>query len=213
MKFRSIMLITMSLCSFMQAWGADGSTITPDQAIQKLVEGNKRFVNNKLEHCEAAQIKRESTAAGQAPFAIVLGCSDSRVPPEIVFDQSIGDLFTVRVAGNVAGPTEFDSIVFAVRTFRSSVILVLGHESCGAVNAVLDKQAGDFPVVEALIQPAVKQFQSQPANNLVNAIKANVKNAVETLKNHPEISKAIKANKLKVVGGYYNFQTGQVDLI
>ena len=105
--------------------------------IERLIEGNKRYVNDTLKHPNRTSERREAFLTHQTPFAIIVGCADSRVSPEILFDQGVSDLFVVRVAGNVVGPLELDSILYAATTLNSSTILVLGHENCGAVNAVI----------------------------------------------------------------------------
>jgi carbonic anhydrase len=184
--------------------------VTPNEALQKLKEGNKRFVNGKLEHPNRDEVRREALVSKQEPFAIIVGCSDSRVSPEILFDQGVGDLFVVRVAGNVGGPIELDSIEFAAVFLKSSLILVLGHENCGAVNAVLNGQTKDIPAIANLIAPAIKDTKTQ-SGSLESAIKANVRAVVTQLKNSPPIANQIARNSIKVVGGYFNLESGQVE--
>ena len=126
--------------------------LTPDKALQTLREGNLRFIQNKSIHPNRADERRLETAKQQEPFAIILGCSDSRVSPEIVFDQGIGDLFVVRVAGNVVSPVILDSIEYSALYLHSSIIVVLGHENCGAVKAVLQGNTKDMEPVAELIR-------------------------------------------------------------
>lgn len=186
---------------------------SPDRALQDLVAGNDRYVNDDLLHADTSANRREAIAAKQTPFAVILGCSDSRVPPEILFDQGLGDLFVVRVAGNVVAPVEIDSVDFATAALGASVVLVLGHESCGAVNAVLQGNTKDIQAVAELIEPGVAQSKSMQGNPLANAVKANVQNSVSMLKASPVLNKLIKQKKLKIVGGYYDLKTGHVDLL
>ena len=187
---------------------------TPSQtSLQRLMEGNKRFVKGESTHPNRAEERRLETAQQQEPFAIIVGCSDSRVSPEILFDVGIGDLFVVRVAGNVVGPIELDSIEFSALYLHSSLIFVKGHENCGAVTAVLEGKTKDIEAVASLIEPAVKQSKSKKGNRLENAIKDNVMNVVAQLKKTPALQKLIKDKKIEVAGGYYHFRTGEVELL
>lgn len=177
--------------------------------LKRLVEGNKRYMNK-----ESIEQKRESLVSQQTPFAIIVGCSDSRVPPELIFDQHIGDLFVIRVAGNVVGPVEMDSIEYAADVVKVPLILVLGHESCGAVKAVLDGTAkGDIENIAPLIQPAIDQTKNLPGDRLENAIKANVRLVMQSLKKNAILSPLFKKGKLKMIGGYYRLDTGAVELL
>ena len=182
----------------------------PQAEIKRLIEGNKRFQNNKQQMVDYSKEVRKAAAKGQDPFAIILGCSDSRVAPEIIFDQGIGDLFVVRVAGNVVTPSGLESIWFAVEQLHSNVIVVLGHESCGAVNAVVKGGAKKIPVIAKAIEPAVEKARKEPGNVLENAIDANVQLMVEQLKKEPFIAEKIKKDQVAVVGGVYHFKSGEV---
>jgi carbonic anhydrase len=185
----------------------------PDEALNTLVEGNERYVQDQLISPRRDAIRRESTVSRQNPFAVILTCSDSRVPPEILFDQGVGDVFVVRVAGNVAGPLETESIEFAVKYLGSVLVMVLGHENCGAVNAVLKGTTKDIESIATLIQPAIKMAQRQKGNRLENAIIDNVESVINKLKNNALLSQYIQEEKLKIVGGYYNLASGKVTLI
>lgn len=182
----------------------------PQKEVQRLIEGNKRFQNNQQQIVEYSKEVRKAVAKGQNPFAIILGCSDSRVAPEIIFDQGIGDLFVVRVAGNVVTPSGLESIWFAVEQLHSNVIVVLGHENCGAVNAVVKGGAQKIPIIAKAIEPAVAKARKEPGNVLENAIDANVQSMVEQLKKVPFISEKIKKDQVAVVGGVYHFKSGEV---
>jgi len=193
-----------------------------DSVLAHLVEGNKRFVSGKLEHPGRRPEDFVPLAEGQAPLAAIVACADSRVAPELVFDQGIGDLFVVRVAGNVAadaGPVVKGSLEFAVAEPGVKLILVLGHSQCGAVKAAIehieksDQLPGSIGNLVALIQPAVIAAKGQPGDKLTNVIKANVLKCVERIKvTDPILSKAVKSGGLKVVGGAYELRTGKVDL-
>lgn len=194
--------------------GAD-SPLTPDQALAKLMEGNQRFVSRRRINPNQDTVRLDELQDGQAPFAAILSCSDSRIVPEIAFDQGIGDLFVVRVAGNVAGIEEIASEEYAVGVLKSSILVVLGHEKCGAVDAAI--KGGELPgVIETFlfsIQPAVLSSEVEPGDRLTNAVKANVRLQVQTLNRSSVIASAVNAGKLKVVGAYYNLKTGEVSLL
>lgn len=182
--------------------------LTPTESLQILLDGNNRYVTDKLLFADHSSDKRLTLKGGQKPFAIILSCSDSRVIPEIVFDQSTGNLFVVRIAGNVTGPVELESIEFAAKVFESSIIVVLGHESCGAVQAVLNNKAKDIPAIAALIKPTLRKGE-----NLESAIKQNVVSIVASLKNNPDLKKLLDEKKLDVVGGYYKIKTGKIEIL
>lgn len=199
------------LCTFAFGFGVI-SGISPEAALDRLMSGNKRYVADKLEHPERTTERREASASKQMPFATILGCSDSRVSPEIIFDQGVGDLFVVRVAGNVVSGVELDSIDYSVLYLGASVVLVLGHENCGAVDAVLQNNVKDIETVAGLIEPTVSEFRNKP-NALTDAIKANVKAMVKQLKSTPVLAEAIKSKKIEIIGGYYHLREGKVELL
>lgn len=187
--------------------------MTPQIALKRLMEGNKRYRQDKLTHPHCTKESRQATAKDQRPFAIVLGCSDSRASPEIVFDEGIGDIFVVRVAGNVVGPIEMNSIEFSVDNLQPSLIFIMGHENCGAVDAVLKQKTHDMGAVADLIRPAVAASAHLPGNPIENAVKTNVRMIVYTLKKTAFISKLIEENKIDVVGGYYHLASGEVEVL
>lgn len=183
-------------------------------SLQRLISGNERYVNDRLLHPDRTSVRREELRVSQAPFAVILGCSDSRVSPEIIFDQGLGDLFVVRVAGNVVGPLELDSVEFSALYLGSAIIMVLGHENCGAVSAVLQNKTQEIEAVAELIEPAViKSRTIKDGNPLENAVKTNVMMVVNQLKLAPVIKKLIQEKKIEVVGGYYHLGSGKVELI
>lgn len=150
----------------------------------------------------------------QCPFAVIVGCSDSRVSPEIVFDQGVGDLFVVRVAGNVIGPLELDSIDYSVLYLNSKVIVVLGHENCGAIDAVIKGITQDIGSVAKLLEPSVQEAKkSNPKNLLQMAVKTNAIRMKNYLLTTPAIQKLVSEKKLEVYAAYYNFQTGAVEFL
>jgi len=186
------------------------NNLTPQESLDRLLKGNERFSKDLLTHPDRQKDRREASVEGQCPFAVVLGCADSRIPPEIVFDEGIGDIFTVRVAGNVVGPIELESIEFSVVVFKSNVIMVLGHENCGAVKAVMTNQTADIKNIAALIQPSVEPLKGK---SLQEGVKANVLNMVKKLKENPLLQKYINEGKLLIVGGYYNLGSGKVEIL
>jgi carbonic anhydrase len=198
-------------------WTASAA-FSPDEALKELIEGNKRFAAGKSKHTHWEEEARLKKSGPQFPFAVIVGCSDSRVPPEIIFDQGLGDLFTVRDAGNVVGSIELASIEFGLSKFNIPLIVVLGHQECGAVQTVLketEKNSG-LEEIYGLISSAISQCKQKQNNNsdkLVNAIYCNVKGSMETLKSSPLIASYLKQKKLNIVGGYYDFNTGQVSII
>ncbi len=187
---------------------AAGFAIEPSEALERLKEGNDRYMKDQLLHPNNSMDRREEIVSGQSPFATIVGCSDSRVSPEIIFDQGLGDLFIVRVAGNVVGPVELDSIDYSVEHLGSNLVVVLGHEACGAVTAVLKGKTEDIEDVAALIRPAIKNIK-----NVEQATKANVRWIVSKLKETPVVKDLISRGKVRVVGGYYHLGTGQVELL
>lgn len=208
------MVFRLGVCVGLLSVGLAGAEVTPKSALQKLKEGNDRFVNDDLQRCNATKAKREANVQTQNPFAIVLGCSDSRVSPEIVFDQSIGDLFTVRNAGNILGPIVLDSIEFAVLQLGAKLILVLGHENCSAVKAVLERQTLHIDTIAFQIAPAIAGVDRNSPNRLMEAIKANVRSVVTHLRLFsPVLYEQVQKGQVEVVGAYYNLATGKVDII
>ncbi|WP_242028164.1 carbonic anhydrase [Pseudanabaena sp. FACHB-2040] len=191
------------------------STLTPDQALAQLMEGNQRFVARRQSNPHQDFARLTEVATGQAPFAAILGCADSRVVPEIAFDQGIGDLFVVRVAGNIAITEDIASEEYAVGVLGAPLLMVLGHERCGAVAAALE--GGELPgVIESLaiaIRPAVQSSEGEAGDRLTNAVKANVRLQVERLQTSSVIAAAVQEGTLKVVGAYYDLDTGEISLV
>lgn len=188
--------------------------LTPKEAFDRLIDGNKRFCKNKTIAPNQEVSKRLSTLGGQSPFAVIVACSDSRVAPEILFDQGIGDLFVIRVAGNVVGPLELESILYAVKYLGSSCILVMGHESCGAVNAVLQGQTVDVPFIGQVIRPAVlKAKMIQEPDLLKGSIKINAEQMRNFIQSTQIVSQFKEQGKVDVYAAYYNFVTGAVEIL
>ena len=194
-----------------------------DEALQVLMEGNKRFVNCAQKSPRRCAELRRTVALGQKPYAAILACADSRVAPEIIFDQGVGDLFIVRVAGNIVNTTNYGiqgSLEFGVLALGAPLIMVLGHSECGAVAGSIEalQKGTEFPgsinnIVQT-IKPAVEMAKSEKGNLLHNSIISNVEIGVDKLNNSdPVISDLVKKGKVKVVGGNYDLKTGEVKLI
>jgi len=192
-------------------------TVAPAEAISKLKQGNERCTSGTLQHPGQTAERRTEVAKGQHPFAIIVCCSDSRVPPEIVFDQGLGDLFVLRVAGNVINDESRGSIEYAVDHFGVRLILVLGHQRCGAVEAAKEtiaakaKAPGHIQSLVTAIKPAVEATVNGDLDATINA---NVKYVVDALRSSTPILKAkVDSGHLQVVGGYYSLDTGAVTFL
>ncbi|MGD1700700.1 carbonic anhydrase [Dapis sp. BLCC M229] len=150
--------------------------MSPDEILEILMAGNKRFVENKRTNPNVSFARLTEVASGQNPFASIVSCADSRVPVEIIFDRGLGDLFVVREAGNIATPEEISSIEFGTLVLGSKVLMVLGHENCGAVKAAMAGKPvpGQIGSIIATIKPAVEAAKGQPGNPVENTVKANV---------------------------------------
>ncbi|MBG1272052.1 carbonic anhydrase [Nostoc sp. WHI] len=189
--------------------------ITPDKALQELLDGNDRFVKRKRRNGNQTYSRLVEVAKGQKPFASILGCADSRVPSEIVFDQGLGDLFVCRVAGNIATAEEIGSLEFGSLVLGSKVIMVVGHERCGAVEAAIKgaQVPGQIGSLLEAIKPSVESSKEQSGDKLENACKANILLQIKKLKSSPVLSKLIDEEKLTIAGGYYDLDTGKISLV
>lgn len=196
---------------------------SPDAVLNRLMEGNRHFAAGTLTHPGRAPKDFRALAQGQKPVAAILGCADSRVPPEILFDQGVGDLFIIRVAGNYvngAGASVKGSLEYAVAELGVSLLMVLGHSQCGAIKAAIqhlhdnDALPGAINDLVNTIKPAVLESKGKPGDPLENAIQANVRRSVERLHTlEPVIAPAVKSGKVKAIGGVYDLASGKVRLI
>jgi carbonic anhydrase len=216
--------LSFSLAAPPRAAGADPaapashavSAVTPDQALSQLMAGNARFVAHTPKHPNQGQARVHELASGQHPVAVVLSCSDSRVPPELVFDQGLGDLFVVRVAGNVADDAAIGSIEYAVEHLGAPLIIVMGHQKCGAVTAAMNggETGNHIHAVVDPIMPVVSQAKQSPGDPVDNAIRLNVNKVVGELERaEPILSAKAKDKSLKIVGAYYSLDNGAVTLL
>ena len=217
MKRFFIAVLVISTFVFRLAYSQTPPGPTPDQALQKLVEGNQRFVDAKMKYPGQTPQRRKELTQGQHPFAAILGCSDSRVPLEVIFDQGLGDLFVVRVAGNTVDQLGLGSLEYATQVLGAPLILVLGHDQCGAVDATIKGKPlpGHIQDLANHLKPAVKLETCQKEKTpLECSINANVEfNVAQLLSSEPILAPLVKSGKLKVVGGRYDLQTGKVVLL
>jgi carbonic anhydrase len=189
---------------------------TADEALQILLDGNNRFINGTLEHPNHCEESRKLTSGGQEPIATVLCCADSRVPPVDIFDQGIGDLFVVRVAGNIIGDHTLGSIEYAVQHLHTPLVIVMGHSCCGAIGAVASevKLDGHMASFTPPIQTAIKQAKDKEGDLVDNAAKELAGNVAAQLAiSEPIIGDFVRENKVKIVPAFYDFHTGKVTLL
>jgi carbonic anhydrase len=194
-------------------------------ALKRLQQGNQRFVSGvRSVDTMTSPMRRDELISGQAPFAIILGCSDSRVPAEMVFDQGLGDLFVIRVAGNVVAPSQIGSVEFAAERFGTHLVVVLGHSKCGAIEATLEElgrpsgdQSPNLRSIVGRVRPAVAplietELAKSPDALLKHAIRANIRASANHLRNGSQIlEQLIDQGRLAVVGAEYSLETGEVE--
>ena len=196
---------------------------TPDEALRSVLDGNERFVRGRAEGPRRRPEDFAPLAEGQRPSAVIVSCADSRVPPEIVFDQGVGDLFVVRIAGNVvvnAGVLVKGSIEYGVAELGAPLVMVLGHTACGALKAAIkhiedhDTLPGSIGGLVATLKPVVASVKGRPGDLLDQAIRANVEAGVVRLKAlGPILAPAVRAGRVKIVGGIYDLKSGIVSMI
>ena len=191
------------------------NNVLPAVALQMLIDGNLRFVTRLRTDPNQDKARVTAVAETQKPFAAILGCADSRFPAEMIFDQGVGDLFVCRVAGNVATPEEQGSLEFGTLVLGAVLLLVIGHENCGAVKAAIAGAPvpGQIGSLIDAIKPAVENTKWLPGDKVANAVKENIRLQAKKLKQSPVISQLILQGKLLVVGGYYDLDTGAVTII
>ena len=200
--------------------------ISAREALRRLCEGNARFVAEVSDGAPRSAVRRNELTSAQAPFAAILGCSDSRVPVEIVFDQGLGDLFVIRVAGNVVAPSQIGSVEFAAERFGTRLVVVLGHTQCGAIQTTLeelqrptDKQSRNLRSIVDRIRPSVEELletnvRRDPRLLMEHAVRANIRASANHLRHGSElIERLIEEDGLLVVGAEYSLETGIVDFI
>lgn len=193
-------------------------------ALERLKDGNQRFAANVGGEAFVSHLRRAELASGQEPFAIILGCSDSRVPAEIVFDQGLGDLFVIRVAGNIVAPSQVGSVEFAAARFSTRLVVVLGHSQCGAITATLEElraptanQSRNLASIVDRVRPSVQvllatELRNDPDALVREAVRANIRASVDHLRHGSQVLEELILNEgLLVVGAEYSLETGVVD--
>jgi len=219
MKTNAVRILTCSWLAFVASTMAGESAgVGADEALSRLLNGDKRFVAGKSEEPTGAALveRRHALAKDQKPFAVILGCSDSRVPPELIFDVTLGDIFVVRTAGEVVDAIVLGSLEYAIEHLGTKLIVVLGHERCGAVTAAVSgaTDTGDIPDVLKAISPAVEETKGQSGDAIENAVRANARDIAKRLQSSgPIIAPRVQSGEVKIVAAYYSLDTGQVELL
>ena len=188
--------------------------LNSDQALKILMDGNKRYISSRSTHPHQTHERRVELKKGQNPFAVILGCSDSRVPPEVIFDQGLGDLFVVRVAGNITGKNVSASIEYAVAHLGTSLVVVLGHSDCGAIKSCASNThfGGNLHDLVSKLEPALEKAREIPGDLIDNAAKINAKMVAEILSSSvPVPSGQVGTEALKIVAAYYDLDSGNVE--
>jgi carbonic anhydrase len=192
------------------------TNISAEDALNRLMNGNHRFIQQQSEYPHQGLKRLQEVAYAQHPYATILSCADSRVPSELIFDAGIGDLFDIRVAGNIITPEVLGSIEYAVLQLNTPLIVVLGHERCGAITAAVKggKLPGSIGTLVAAIQPGIDLGDGTSDESIEKAVVANVSYQIKILKrNSPLIAEQVLKNKLQIVGGRYDLDSGKVELI
>ncbi|MDX1342447.1 carbonic anhydrase [Reinekea sp. G2M2-21] len=201
--------------------------ITSDEALERLQSGNRRYVDGQSRYSEVVNVQRRTDlVGGQSPWAIILGCSDSRAPAEIIFDHGLGDLFVIRVAGNIVAPSQVGSIEFAVESYDTPLVVVLGHTSCGAIQATLEalknpdaKHSHNLNSIVSRIRPSLEtlyetDLSKDPENLAKYAVRANIRASVNQIRySSPSLEQRVQSGQLKVIGAQYSIETGVVDFL
>lgn len=190
--------------------------LTGDEALERLIEGNKRFITGKLEHPNHCEESRSGLVEGQAPIAVILACADSRVPPVDIFDQGLGDVFVLRVAGNIINDHILGSIEYAVEHLHSPLVMVMGHTNCGAVSAVAQgvRLGGHIATLIPPIDAAIKTVPENSSDRVNDASRQlAISMAGKIAASEPIIADQVKANKVKVVASFYDLASGEVKII
>lgn len=216
MLFRSLLAVALlgaGSCLPAFASSGHGAGVSPQLALEALQDGNARFATAENSSAKPTAHRRGEIATGQHPFAVIVGCADSRVSPELVFDQNLGDLFVIRTAGNLVDDYALGSIEYAVEHLGTRLVVVLGHERCGAVTAALASPEAHGHVHNLVqdLQPAVQSAKGRPGDPLVNTIAANARLVVDRIQNEAELGEL--SAQVLVVPAVYDLDTGRVEFI
>jgi carbonic anhydrase len=199
------------------AWAQEpASGSAADEALARLMAGNQRYVRHKEQRPDQSLARRQELRTGQHPFAVILGCADSRVSPELLFDQGLGDLFVIRVAGNIVDDAVLGSIEYAVEHLGTRLVMVLGHEKCGAVSAAVEGgiAAGHIKALVAAIQPLVEASREEPGDKIHNCVIANARRVARQIRESEPIMKdEVEKQGVKVVAADYVLDSGKVILL
>lgn len=194
----------------------NSNPVSPNEAVRRLLDGNQRFIHQKRQYPDQSLEHLRLVAKAQYPFAAILGCADSRVPAEIVFDQGLGDLFVVRVAGNVVSDTVIGSLEYSTAILGSQLIVVLGHRRCGAVAEAIKNEPlpGRIGLIIEGIKPSIERVKLRTDDNMQDAVIANIQYQTEKLQESSTIlAKLLSEGKLKIIGACYDIDTGKVNII
>jgi carbonic anhydrase len=211
-NFAIASLLFLSLAILTPVSKTEGN-VTADSVLAELTAGNAHHVAHRYQHPHETAERQRELASSQSPHAEILSCADSRVPPELIFDQGLGDLFIIRVAGNVVSDTELGSLEYGAEHLHVPLLVVLGHQHCGAVTAAVEggEAEGHIAALVNLLRPAVEKTRGMPGDHVENAVKANVEMVVKQLRaSTPLLAKLVSEGKLKVVGAVYSLDTGKV---
>ncbi len=187
-----------------------------DDALAKLMAGNQRYVRQKQQHPDESLARRKELETAQHPFAVILSCADSRVPPELLFDEGLGDLFVIRVAGNILDDAVLGSIEYGVEHLGARLVMVLGHEKCGAISAAVEGgiAPGHIQALVAAIQPSVEATHMQPGDRIHNCVIANARRVARQIReSEPVMKESVQKRRVKVVAAVYGLDSGKVTLL
>ena len=209
-------ILTLALLLLFASTVLAGGTagLDAEESLKKLMDGNRRFVSETYDRGDIGPGRRAEISKGQRPFAVIVDCSDSRVVPEFIFDQGLGDLFVIRTAGNIVDDIAIGSVEYAVKHLGVRLVLVLGHDDCGAVKATVagGKAEGHIDAILQAIRPAVAVAMQKPGNLLDNAIAQNVDMVINRLQSaQPILAQALQTGNVRIVGGVYHHKDGSVD--
>ena len=210
MKLAISLLAVLSLPAFCSDEHPAG--MPADKAMAVLLEGNARYIAHKETHPDSSLERRHDLIKGQHPYAIIVGCADSRVPPEMIFDAGLGDLFVIREAGNVVDDIVIGSVEYAVQHLGVKLVVVLGHESCGAVTAAVNHtKEGHITSIVKAIQPALIASKGQPGDAVHNCVLANARHVAKQIRAaKPILAKAVEKGEIKIVAAVYEIESGKV---
>jgi carbonic anhydrase len=215
--FRFLALLLLALSGAAVAWTQEPApALSADDSLKRLIAGNERYVRAKMNHPDESLARRKELTTGQHPFAVILGCADSRVSPELLFDEGLGDLFVIRVAGNIVDDAVLASIEYAIEHLGTKLIVVLGHEKCGAVTAAVEggKQPGHLAALTAAIRPAVDAAAKQPGDKIHNCVIANARRVARQIReSEPVLKEYVDGKGVKVVAADYELDTGKFRLL